>query len=279
MLDWRIRMKNSFSERNTEDLCLRLLKCESEVEVTSILKEFGFLDDESCWKDLGDSPANWSIAGNQQAYSTSALVEKLVNSIDAVLIDECIAREIEPRSSTAPKSMREAVEKFFKVPDGLLEKLDPKERTSLAQRIHLIATGREGNEPCYTISDSGEGQTPDMLPETILSLPGTKPTSKSKIKFVQGIFNMGGTGALRFCGYHNYQLVISRRDPRLLKGQITERDSMWGFTLIRRTNPAGIRESSVYEYLCPANFQTLTLSHSNGAPALSSMSMKLDPRP
>ena len=244
-------MKGPFSEKEAEGICLRLLRCDSEADVTSTLRELGFLDDEKCWKDLGDSPANWSIAGNQQAFSTSALVEKLVNSIDAVLIDECIARGIDPRSSAAPKSMREAVEKFFKVPDGLLEKLDPKERTTLAQRIHLVATGEEGKDPNYTIIDTGEGQTPDTLPETILSLPGTKPTSKSKIKFVQGIFNMGGTGALRFCGYHNYQLVVSRRDPRLAKEATNERDLMWCFTLIRRTNPAGVRESSVYEYLAP----------------------------
>jgi hypothetical protein len=37
------------------------------------------------------------------------------------------------------------------------------------------------------------------MPETILSLARS---NKMYIPFVQGQFNQGGTGALRFCGYH-----------------------------------------------------------------------------
>ena len=64
-----------------------------------------------------------------------------------------------------------------------------------------------------TITDCGEGQTPRKLPLTIMSL---SKSNKMYIPFVQGQFNQGGTGALRFCGKHNLQLVISRRNPKLL---------------------------------------------------------------
>lgn len=129
------------------------------------------------------------------------------------------------------------------------QNIDATKRKKLAERIMLVATGNS-MDPCYTIVDTGEGQTPDDLPGTILSLPtSNKPPNKTRIPFVQGRFNMGGTGVLRFCGYHNYQLVISRRDPRLLKSGSNEKDSLWGFTIIRRKDPSQTSESSIYEYL------------------------------
>ncbi|MGB6673920.1 MAG: hypothetical protein WBE34_15930, partial [Candidatus Nitrosopolaris sp.] len=135
---------------------------------------------------------------------------------------------------------------------GRLENVSSKRRGELAQKIHLIATGRKDKNPCYTIVDMGEGQTPSMIPQTILSLPGKAEANKAKINFVQGLFNMGGTGVLRFCGRYSYcQLVISRSSPFLNKDVSNENDSSWGFTIVRRKNPAEPRESSVFEYLAP----------------------------
>src|SRR3546814_8640188 len=56
----------------------------------------------------------------------------------------------------------------------------------------------------------------DRLPDTILSL---SKSNKQYIAFVQGQFNQGGTGALRFCGKNNLQLVISRRNPAFLRSE------------------------------------------------------------
>ena len=103
----------------------------------------------------------------------------------------------------------------------------------MAQGITLCATG---TKPILnlTISDCGEGQTPRKIPITILSL---SKSNKMYIPFVQGQFNQGGTGALRFCGTHNLQLVISRRNPKLLGPDPDEEDSRWGFTVVRRERP------------------------------------------
>jgi len=232
------------------DLCMKLLHTETEKEIKQILKSLGFWDDDSCWNFLGDSPANYSIAGNQQSEPVPALVEKLVNSTDAVLTNACKEVGIDPKSHKAPDNMFEAVEKFFGVKDGKLENISSSERTKLADKIHLVATGKMQHDPCYTIIDRGEGQTPDGMPDTLLSLPGKSKTNKSSIKFVQGIFNMGGTGVLRFCGEENFQLIITKRNPKILTKKINE-DSMWGFTIVRRRKPKGIRESSAYEYLIP----------------------------
>ena len=91
--------------------------------------------------------------------------------------------------------------------------LEREKTREIAEGITLTATGVRPEQLNITISDCGEGQTPDKLPDTILSL---NRSNKQNIAFVQGQFNQGGTGALRFCGQENPQLVISRRNPALL---------------------------------------------------------------
>lgn len=94
----------------------------------------------------------------------------------------------------------------------------------------------------------GEGQTPKRMPDTFLSLTRG---NKIRIPFVQGRYNMGSTGALSFCGYHNFQLIISKRDPKIADKEDKTYD-YWGFTIIRREDPInrGIRNST-FKYLAP----------------------------
>ena len=190
---------------------------------------------------------NLNQINNQQSDPTAALVEKLINSIDAVLMAECYRAGIDPKGPAAPRTMAEAVERLLKVKEGRLEYLTPKERTALAGRIHFVATGTK-RDPCYIIADSGEGQTPASFKDTFLSL--TKQ-NKDDIPFVQGRFNCGGTGVLPFCGDHKYQLIVSRRQPGCPVANGDPTGDLWGFTLVRRQRPAPGRKSSMYVYLAP----------------------------
>jgi hypothetical protein len=239
---------SSLSNGEVKEFCLSLLRADTTDSVTNILKKYDYLDKEDNWKPLGGTPANWSTVGNQSSESVPALVEKLVNCQDHVLIAECwIKDKVDPRSANAPNSMHQAVERYFNIPGGVLINLDKSKKAALAERIQLVATGEGNKDPCYTILDDGEGQSPDNFAKTLLSLPGgEKRTNKSGIKFVQGIFNMGGTGVLRFCKRPNYELIISRRNPK-----VPNASNLWGFTVIRRNEPDNIRESSVIEYLAP----------------------------
>jgi hypothetical protein len=99
------------------------------------------------------------------------------------------------------------------------------------------------------VYDQGEGQTPQRMPDTLLSL--TK-SNKLRIPFVQGKFNMGGTGVLPFCGKNNFQLIISRRHPRIADSS-DRTASYWGFTIVRREDPEFVygRRSSMFTYLAP----------------------------
>jgi hypothetical protein len=235
-------------------LCLELANSEKEDEIIQILKSVGFWDDRSCWRYFGDLEDNFSPIGNQQSKAEAALVEKLVNSVDAVLMAECLERGVDPEGPNAPKSVIEALENYFKIRNGRLSNLDAKSRALLAENICLVATGAKSN-PCYSIIDKGEGQTPNSMPGTLLAL---FKSIKARILFVQGKFHMGGTGAFRFCGQHsgqhNLQLIISKRKPTIAKNEIPDESrEHWGFTVVRRENPGNGRRSSVYTYLAPGN--------------------------
>ena len=230
-------------------ICLRLIHAETEEGIIAALEEAGIWDDPEAWHPFGGMPNNFSTIGNQQGEPIAALVEKLVNSIDARLIGECRANGIDPADqANAPSSVAAAIHRFFGRP---LDEWTDGEMLKHARKIALTASGAlpADGYPSLTIADQGEGQQPDAFLSTFLSL---NSTNKLNIPFVQGKFNMGGTGALQFCGTeHNFQLVVSRRRPDLLGTTASDRDRQWGFTVVRRRDPEENMRSSVYEYLAP----------------------------
>lgn len=236
------------TNQKIKELCIDLAMAESEEAVVNILKKAGFWNDPNVWVDYDRNPNNFSTIGNQQSSPDAALVEKIINSVDAVLMRECQRRGIKPDSSQAPKSIQEALKEYFGIYDGKLSNIDASQRSKLAENILLVATGEKSN-PCYSIIDFGEGQTPKRIPDTFLSL---NKKNKLNVPFVQGKFNMGGTGALQFCSrQHNLQLIISKRDPEIAKNENDETKNKWGFTIIRRDNPREGMRSSSFRYLAP----------------------------
>lgn len=231
-------------------LCLNLVKCDKEDDVIKLLQKEGLWDDPSAWRYYGDSENNFATIGNQQSLPESAIVEKIINSVDAVLMSECLSKGINPESKEAPQSIRDALVEYFNIYDGKLSNIDTQTRKKLSENICLVATGSKTN-PCYSIIDKGEGQAPKKMSDTLLSIDRS---NKLRIPFVQGKFNMGGTGVFRFCGLRNLQLVISRRNPKIVRHEIKDHtEDYWGFTIIRREDPhSGIR-SSTYRYLAPNN--------------------------
>jgi len=230
---------------DAQKLLLELLRADLEEEVVRILTKAGFWDDPEAWRDLGDQPENYPTVGGQQPKAEQALVEKLVNSIDARLIAAVRTAGVNPEDpATAPANMIQARDRYF---GSQLDDLD-----ALAQGTTVAATGsRAPGRMSITIADNGEGQTPSAMPKTILSV---HQGSKGKTAFVQGKFHMGGTGVLEFCGErHNVQLVLSKRHPALLPTTLADpMDAHWSFTIVRREDPTPSRpRSSTFTYLAP----------------------------
>ena len=95
-----------------------LLRAENEDAVTAILKRAGYLSDPRAWRPFGDIANNIGAISNQPADPTAALVEKVSNAIDAVLMRGAFERHINPEGPQAPASMSAAVAQFFSVKEG-----------------------------------------------------------------------------------------------------------------------------------------------------------------
>jgi len=227
-------------------LTMQLTNAETEASLISVLAKFGLWDDLSHWRPIGDNDNNFSTIGNQQSKPDAALVEKIINSVDAILMKECLVRGIDMTSSSAPQTMAEAMSAFLRVRDGQLSNIDTKTRNEMSNSIILAATGKRRGEMNITIVDQGEGQTPNCMPNTLLSI---SRNNKLKVPFVQGKFNMGGTGVIPFCGKHKLQLIISRRCQEIPNTENDSTFSYWSVTVIRREEPREGRKSSMYTYL------------------------------
>lgn len=239
-----------------KEILLKLIKANSAKEITELIKNNQFFI-QACWWPLGDNESNFSIVSSQQSDPVNALVEKIVNSIDAILIKECLLKGIDPKDKkNAPESMKLAVEKFFGIPDADITKLDDTIRRKLAENILVVAEGSK-KTPSLMIIDEGEGQLPEEFVNTFLSLPSSSG-NKLNINFVQGKFNMGGTGALMFCGDRNqrYQLIVSKRNKNF------NHNNLWGFTLVKETIECG-RKMPMFEYLCSPNNDMFSFHEEN----------------
>ena len=229
-------------EFSSRKLLMQLVSARSENEVRKIIDSDPLSGNEENWKPYGGYESNFNTINNQAKNSVAALAEKPINSIDALLLKECKLRGIDPESKQALKSMKEAIEFFFGIKSGDFSDLADKERRRLAGNIQIIAEG-DKKRPNLIIADKGEGQHPDDFENTFLSL---HRGNKNKILFVQGKYNMGGSGVLPNCGEYNYQLILSRKTPELLKkGQ----KDTWGFTLVRLHLATSTEyKNSWYEY-------------------------------
>ena len=162
------------NNKKTKQLCIALMEADREETVIEILQDAGFWNKPTLWRYYGDYENNYNTIGNQQSRPDAALVEKCVNAVDARLMNECMMRGIDPESGQAPKTIREAVARFFE------DRLDHRsslagrvtvwprqKRAEIAKGITIASTGASprNGKPCFTISDCGEGQTPKMMPE------------------------------------------------------------------------------------------------------------------
>jgi hypothetical protein len=239
-------------EKLSKRIALGLLEAGTAADVKALMADEEasyYFENSANWANYGNREKNWDTVGNQQTNPVGALVELIINGEDAILLRKATELGIkDPRADTAPRSMTDAVKMFFPhVNEGKIQKLSPAERTTLADqciRIGIRRASRANSRyPTYVVVDSGCGQPPDKFPETFLSL-GEK--NKEGIQFVQGKFNMGSTGSLRFCTRSDirdghFKLIMSRPAGT----------QYWGWTLVRVRNPSGREVLPVAEYFCP----------------------------
>ncbi len=210
-----------------ERLLQDFLEAENEIAVLGALNHRGLLTDETRWRYLGNMPNNQSIVHNQQSSPGAALVEKYTNGLDAILLRLCKANGIDPRGPSAPRSMASAARAW--IGDDFPERDSQGIRAMAENSLLLYATGSK-QRPSLSFYDAGEGQLAEDFPKTFCSLiyGSADGSYKGAIPFVQGRFNMGGTGVLPFCSEERkLQLIVSRVPKDVAKRD----DHEWAFTL------------------------------------------------
>ena len=229
------------NKEKLSNLFFSIFNSKDEIDLQIIIDNNKDVFDNSNWKPLGDNQSNYGVVKNQQSSPIAALIEKTTNSIDALLTKKCLEKGIDPKSDDAPKSMDEAIHTFY--PDNNWDLRDF--RKSQSEEIQIIADGKgpRNQQKQYPTSviiyDNGEGQHPKDFENTFLSL---LRGNKNDVHFVQGKYNMGGSGAIVFCGKKRYQLIASKR---------FDNSGDFGFTLIRehpKTDEDRSKETW-YEYL------------------------------
>ena len=227
---------NCMAAIDTKTLFKELFFAPAEDRVREIIDEYPEIFRDEHWHPLGGDENFFGIVRGQQSNPIAAIVEKVTNSIDALLMKKSYESGIDPKAPDAPRNMEEALEKFF---------VDHKKwdlqsaRRKQAEEIQIIADGPPRNTSVI-IYDNGEGQRPEDFENTFLSLVRG---NKIDIHFVQGKYNMGGSGALLFCGKERYQLIGSKRFDNLGK---------FGFTLVRQRKIGASQDAkrhSHFEYL------------------------------
>lgn len=220
---------------NSKQLFNDLFFSKNEEEVDEVIQAYPEIYQDGNWHPLGGDERMFGIVRGQQSSPIAALVEKVTNSIDAILTKKCFEAGIDPESEHAPRTMEDATQLFF--PDNKNWDLQSFRRKQ-AEEIQIVADGPPRNTSVI-IYDNGEGQNPEDFENTFLSLVRG---NKINIHFVQGKYNMGGSGALVFCGKKRYQLIASKRFDN--KGKL-------GFTLVRLRkidSYSDLKRFSYFEY-------------------------------
>ncbi len=224
---------------NYSDLFNQLYACGTEENVDELLQSSSEFSNSDNWEALERNYSNYGVIENQQSNPIAALIEKITNSIDAILTKKCLEAGIDPKGEDAPRSMEKAVEKFF--PSSKDWDMTTFRRDQ-SESLQIVADGPK-LQSSLVIYDDGEGQHPHDFENTFLSL---LRGNKNEIHFVQGKYNMGGSGAIVFCGKKGYQLIGSRK---------YDKTGDFGFTLVRvhplTSEEKQTKKNTWYEYFLP----------------------------
>src|SRR3989344_1580581 len=213
---------------NQNNVLIKILRFETADQLRELINYESYFS-RGTWLPYGDLPNNSGTVTGQMKEPENSLIEKITNSIDAILMRKCQESGISPKDqSKTPKDMEEAVNLYF----GGREEIR-KNRSYLAKKMIRITAIGKRDKPTITIIDTGEGQVPDAIPNTILSL---HKDIKKKIRFVYGTYNQGGSSALGFCHdsinlINPIQLVICRRAQSISDKNLDS--DCFGYTIVR----------------------------------------------
>lgn len=194
-------------------LIVQLPTCRTKEEVLELIR---LLIDKHGFKTrpIGGNERNGIItfqAGDQCAL----LAEHPINGLHACV--ELRALEAQQRGEGMPRTLREAVERWFNVPGGRSTAPDVtdvllRRQDGLPHLSVTFAPGPKPSMPSVLVRDHGIGMIPAQMPDTIFSIHEGVKEGKP---YLGQCFNHGGTMAWRAS---QLGVVVTRPDPLLLEG-------------------------------------------------------------
>src|SRR3990167_9085508 len=107
----------NMNKKLNKEIFSKLLEAVSSEEIASLIQNEAFFNPENCkWVPYGGRELNAPQIEGQMKSSSNALVEKITNSTDALLMRRCYEVEgVKPESGNPklPKSLSEAITRYF----------------------------------------------------------------------------------------------------------------------------------------------------------------------
>jgi len=94
-------------QKQNKDILIKLIQATTQEEVTHLINTEDFFKNAK-WIPYGNQENNAGTIKAQSPDPVGALVEKITNGIDALLIKMCWDNKIDPTASNAPQSQGEA---------------------------------------------------------------------------------------------------------------------------------------------------------------------------
>lgn len=120
-----------------ESLFWQLFDAVGEDAVDEIVSRTPEMQSDENWYPYGGTSqtdhSNFATFDNQQANPIAALVEKLTNSIDSILLKHCRLAGVNPKASGAPPSISEAVARYFDIRNGDFSEISHADRSRIAE--------------------------------------------------------------------------------------------------------------------------------------------------
>ncbi len=255
--------ENEFMTPTDEEIFRAVNNCikyKDETELHEYIEKNDFFKKYCKWSAVGGNTDNFKFLYNQQSDPLRALCEPIVNSMDQLLLLECLKEGSDPRdvkNPNIPKSMHQAAEKYYGTNKGRLIYTDKNKIKKLAHKIKLTVLDAKNNQDqIIYLYDEATGQHPKDFKDTFLY---HLPSEKNAIPFVQGQYGMGNGGAFSFSGNHKYVMILSCRHPALVEDNVKDKRK-WGFTIIRKNISNDYNKISYFEFLCDKNDQILSFN-------------------
>ena len=230
-------MKNKQFLQTSKELFDNLDSLKDESEVDKFIANEGLDPMSGTYKGfkyrqrpIGGRRGNVSVSNALNDCALLSFVEIVYNSCDAILMNECKSRGIDPSDREgAPNSPEEAMSNWIPIDHSSLNQRGKQEASKV---LSIFEDSLVDGEFTTTIHDLGEGQRPQNMPDTLFSLGDS---NKIDVFFTLGRHNMGSLGWTNHLGGRSYRLIASQQNPKIADPN-DHTKGFAGFSLSRKLN-------------------------------------------